>query len=285
MNETRFPPARRRLPALCAARAGLAALALPLAAWAAPVPDAGRSMRDIESVRPALPPAPAPELDLPSMPQPAAPAAAESGGADAARLEVSGFRLDGNQAFGDDLLLPLLDDLKGKALTLAELRAAAGRLSAFYQERGYLLARAYLPPQDIEHGVVLIRVQEGRYGEVVLDNRSRTLDAAIRAPLSRLHPGDAVQGDALEQTLHLLADMPGIAVRGTLRPGTQPGATDLVVEAAPGPLVDGSLEADNYGSVYTGEYRLGGSLGINSPLRLGDRLDLRLLSSDAHQRY
>lgn len=122
----------RTLPGrpLLAACAGLMTLALPLSATAALVPDAGRSMRDIESVRPALPPAQPTELDLPAARSQAAPAAAL---ADAPRLTVSGFRLDGNQALGEDVLLPLLDDLEGKALTLADVRntAASGSGTVF----------------------------------------------------------------------------------------------------------------------------------------------------------
>ncbi|MFD2404537.1 POTRA domain-containing protein [Azorhizophilus paspali] len=43
--------------------------------------------------------------------------------------------------------MPLLDDLKGRDLGLAELQQAAWRLSNHYRQRGYPLAHAYLPPR------------------------------------------------------------------------------------------------------------------------------------------
>lgn len=255
-------------------------LLLPLAA-AAQVPNAGQIMRDIESERLSLP-APA-ELDAAQPRAPAAPSgnAAEQG----PRIKVAGFRIGGNLLFDSARLLALLDDLKGRDLNLTELNSAARRIGTFYQEQGYVLARAYLPRQEIEDGVVRIEVVEGRYGRIELRNHSRTRDLVLRQPLARLESGAAVERGELERSLLLLSDIPGARTRGTLRPGAQGGTTDLLVEAQPAPLLSGSLEASNFGDASTGEYRAGGSLDINSPLRLGDRLSLRLLSGDWRQRY
>ena len=71
----------------------------------------------------------------------------------------------------------------------------------------------------------------------------------------------------------------------TLRPGTQAGRSDLLLQAQPGALLSGGVELDNYGGKYTGEYRLGGSLNLNSPLTLGDQLSLRAMGSDGRQQY
>ncbi|RBH37522.1 ShlB/FhaC/HecB family hemolysin secretion/activation protein, partial [Pseudomonas sp. MWU13-2860] len=99
------------------------------------------------------------------------------------------------------------------------------------------------------------------------------------------HSDTAVRSDDLERSLLLLSDLPGVRVKGTLSAGEQRGTTDLLVNAQPGPWASGTLEADNFGGYYTGEYRLGGSLNLNNPLRLGDQFNLRLLGSDEDQRY
>ncbi|MGY4729148.1 ShlB/FhaC/HecB family hemolysin secretion/activation protein [Burkholderia pyrrocinia] len=246
----------------------------------AQVPDAGRAMRDIETPRPDLPPETAPELKVtPS--EDTAESAPESG----PRVLVRAFALDGNTVFGSDKLLPLVADLAGSTLSFADLQRAAGRITAYYRSHGYVLARAYLPRQDIDDGVVRIEIAEGRYGAITIQNHSRVLDAALRQPLSALHPGDVVRGPDLERSLLLLDDLAGVGARGTLRPGETPGTTDLVVDADKGPLASGSLEFDNFGDVALGRYRLGGSIDVNSPLRLGDRLSLRGLISNERQRY
>lgn len=289
LNHAPLPPAAHRPPrnqALPGHRAGLAGLALLLSSFgatAAPpsVPDAGQALRDAQSNRLSLPDPV--KLD-PEKPKPQDKVAADAV-SEGPRVLVKEFRVGGNRVFDSTRLLALLADLQGRELSLAQLHAAAERIGEFYQQQGYVLARAYLPAQEIDNGAVRIEVVEGRYGQVDLRNTSRTLDRVLRQPLSALESGNAVKGDELERSLLLLSDIPGVEAKGTLLPGQAPGTTDLRIDAQPAPLLSGRLEADNYGDFYMGEYRLGGVLDINSPLRLGDQLNLRLLGSDRHQRY
>lgn len=262
---------RHRLP--------LAFLTLATSSALAQVPPtAGQSIRDIESRPLQVPPAQRLELNLPE----AEPGATEPGGP---ALAVRALRITGNQVFPETVLLPLLADLPGRSVSLGELQAGARRVSAYYHAHGYPLARAYLPAQEATDGVVEIAILEGRYGRIELHNRSRLRDSALAAPLAGLVPGSVVAGASLERGLLLLEDYPGVAVSSTLRPGDGVGSTDLRVDAQPTPLLDGSLSLDNYGNRFTGEYRLGGELNFNSPLRLGDRLGLRALGTDEQQHY
>jgi len=264
-------------------RAACLALLFAQPAWAQ-VPDAGRSIRDLESTIPAPPPAaPAPALDVREPSAPASPAADNA--APLATLTVQGFQLDGNRVYDSATLQALLADLVGSQQDLNGLRSAAVRLTAHYQRGGYPLARAYLPAQEIQNGIVRISVLEGVYGQVVLNNASRTRNHVLQPALDALHSGDAVHGAELDRVLLALNDIPGVTAKGTLRAGAVTGSTDLIVNAESGPWISGSVDADNYGGAYTGEYRLSAAANINSPLTLGDQLDVRLLSSDRQQRY
>lgn len=264
-------------------RAACLALLFAQPAWAQ-VPDAGRSIRDLESTIPAPPPAaPAPALDVREPSAPASPAADNA--APLATLTVQGFQLDGNRVYDSATLQALLADLVGSQQDLNGLRSAAARLTAHYQRGGYPLARAYLPAQEIQNGIVRISVLEGVYGQVVLNNASRTRNHVLQPALDALHSGDAVHGAELDRALLALNDIPGVTAKGTLRAGAVTGSTDLIVNAESGPWISGSVDADNYGGAYTGEYRLSAAANINSPLTLGDQLDVRLLSSDRQQRY
>ncbi|WP_446904763.1 ShlB/FhaC/HecB family hemolysin secretion/activation protein [Burkholderia sp. YIM B11467] len=258
---------------------GAGAASLPGQAHAQ-VPNAGSTMRDVETSRPALPPEAAPDLEIvPS--ESAAQPPPEAG----PRIVVRAFEVGGNTVFDSATLQALVAGLAGDTLGFADLQRAAERITAYYRERGYVLARAYLPKQDIEDGVVRIEVAEGRYGKIEIQNHSRVFDAVLRQPLSTLHSGDVVRGSSLERSLLLLDDLAGVGARGTLRPGEAPGTTDLVVEAERAAPASGSLEFDNFGAVSTGRYRVGGSVDVNAPLRLGDRLSLRGLGTDERQRY
>jgi hemolysin activation/secretion protein len=243
-----------------------------------PPPDAGQSMRGLEQRPPALPPKQSLELDLPDAPL----EQVQDGGA---TVQVDGFVLEGNAAIADAELLPLLADLAHRRVSLGQLQAGAHRLTLRYRERGYPLARAFLPAQDIEDGKVRIVVLEGRYGQIGVHNASRLRDAAVAAPLRALKPGQAVRAAPLERALLSLRELAGVQASATLQPGASVGATDLVVDVQPGPPLSGSIEADNQGNRYTGQYRLGGSLALDSPLRLGDRFSLQVLGTDEDQYY
>ncbi len=250
---------------------------LSLSVMAATLPDAGQSQQNIDQQPLQLPGKQRLDLNLPDAPS----TEAQAGGPS---LQVKGFVLQGNSTIASDELLALLADLQGRTVSLGELQAGANRITRLYRERGYPLARAYIPAQEIDGGVVQIAVMEGRYGEVGLNNTSRVSDAAL-APITQLKSGDAVRSVSLERSLLLLADTPGVEVKSTLKPGASVGATDLLVDVRPGPLLSGSVDADNYGNRFTGEYRLGGTLNVNSPLGLGDRLSLRAMGSDEDQQY
>jgi len=262
------------LSALATALIGLAPLASAQTA-----PDAGQSLRDLQRP-PPLPTERTLDLQLPD--DGAAEQSAPSGGP---AVQVEGFTLSGNHSLPGDELLALLADLRGQELGLGDLENAAARITRHYRARGYPLARAYVPAQTIRDGLVEIAVLEGRYGRIDVDKQDARLHDLALAPLRRLEPGDPVRAAALERALLLLDERAGATIRATLRPGDETGATNLLVGLEPTPLLTGSLEYDNGGNRFTGADRLGASLGVNSPLALGDRLDLRLLGTREKQYY
>lgn len=257
--------------------AGLAASLITLSAHAATAPDAGQVQQSVDQAPLQLPARQRLDINLPDAPPDPL---AEAG----PRLQVNGFILEGNEALPSAELLAQLADLAGRELTVGQLQIAANRITRLYRERGYPLTRAYLPAQEIEGGIVKIAVLEGRYGQVQINDQAGLRGSAI-APLEALQPGDAVQGKTLERSLLLLQDTPGVEVKSTLRPGTSTGTTDLLVDVQRAPLISGSVDADNYGNRFVGEYRLGATVDFNNSLGLGDRLTLRAMGSEEEQRY
>ena len=147
------------------------------------------------------------------------------------------------------------------------------------------MTQAYLPAQDIKDGAVTIAVIEGRYGSVTLRNKTNLSDSLATGLLEGLNAGDAIAIAPLESRLQLLSDIPGVNVRSTLVPGASVGASDLIVDVTPGRRVTGSLEADNAGNYYTGEYRIGGTVHLNNPTGHGDVASLRALTSGDGMKY
>lgn len=214
-----------------------------------------------------------------------APTAAPDTGPAGASIRVATLRVTGATLFDEKTLLAAARFSPGSTLTLSEMRAIAGRISAHYHKRGYFLAQAYVPEQDVQSGNVTIAVIEGRYGEITLNNSTSLSDRVARGVMAGLDGGEIVDGAPLERRLLLLSDLSGVRVKSTMTPGTAVGTSDLIVDLTSGPRVTGSVEADNAGNRYTGEYRAGGSINLNNPLGIGDRLSARILASTGGLAY
>jgi len=193
---------------------------------------------------------------------------------------VTSLHVTGETKFSEAELIAAADFKPGGELDLADLRAMASKISDYYVQRGYFVAQAYLPAQDVSDGTVTIAVIEGHYGTIQLRNSSNLSDDVANDALEGVQSGDIVAIAPLEHSLLLLSDVPGIGVRSTLVPGASVGTSDLIVNVDPGQRVTGSIDADNAGNPYTGEYRLGGSVNFNEPLGWGDVASLRVLTSD-----
>lgn len=237
----------------------------------ADLPNAGGQLQQI-------PPSPtvertAPEIDVQPSRIP------EVGDGGTAKVEVNSLRLSGQSLYSENDLLALTGFRPGAQLSLGELQAMALRITEFYHRNDYFLAQAYLPAQSIEEGVVTIAVEEGRYGDVTLRNQSDLSDGLANGLLSGLDSGDVINRVPLENRLLLMSDIPGVNVQSTLVPGASVGAADLIVDVDDGQRVTGSIDADNAGNYYTGEYRLGGTINVNNLAGRGDVASLRVLSS------
>lgn len=252
-------------------------LALPAisAAHAQQIPDAGRLL---EQTKP-----------LPTLPQPSkSPAAADDRSGDAApegpRIRIARVRITGARHFSDSELQALVAGEVGKELSLGDLRRLAARITHYYRQHGYLLARAYLPAQEVKDGEIEIAVLEGTLDNIKLNNGA-ALGGEALSPVGNLSLGAAAQDAVLERNLLLLSDLPGVQVQSTLRPGGTVGATDLLIDVKPGPRFAGSLELDNFGDRFSGQNRLGATIYVNNPLQIGDQASFRMVGSDGGMRY
>ena len=254
-----------------------ALLALSPSLFAQQPPSAGSQIQQI-------PPAPVPQKAAPTIRiQPSsAPATPAS---DAAKIVVSSLQVTGAQTYSEAELVALTGFSPGSELTLADLRSMALKITEHYRSKGYFVAQAYLPAQEIRNGAVIVVVVEGQYGKIAVRNQSNLSDTLVQRQLDGLNTGDTIAIAPLESRLLLLSDIPGVNVTSTLTPGASVGASDLIVDITPGQRVTGSIDADNGGNRYTGEYRLGATVNLNNAAGLGDVASLRVLTSGAGLNY
>jgi hemolysin activation/secretion protein len=198
---------------------------------------------------------------------------------DPASVTVARFAVVGVSVFTPsqvDAVLPPPET--GRRMTLAEIQAVADQVTALYRAHGYLLARAYVPEQDVLGGVVTIQVLEGRVEGVDVHGARRYSPRLLK---SYVQPeGTPVfEADSFERRMLLLGDLPGLSVQSTLVPGNETGTTRVLLEVVRDRLLTGSLEVNNYGTAGTGYERFSGALNLNNPFGIGDVFSLRAIGS------
>jgi len=178
------------------------------------------------------------------------------------------------QAFIQQLMLERLQRLQG--LTIGQLQGIADGITKYYHDKGYFLARAVIPAQEIKDGVVNIRVLEGRLEKVQTAGNKMYSDQTLARPFKPLI-GELVTLGRTENALLTLTKYPGLSAAGVFRPGEDVGTTDIVVNVQNERRFDGSLRYDNNGTAFTGRKRLIGTVDWNDPTGASDLLTITAL--------
>ena len=204
------------------------------------------------------------------------PGAAPSKPSSGVQVTVKGFRITGATAFSESELQKVLAPFKERQMSLEQLQQVSAALTGYYHEKGYFVAYAYLPPQEIKDGLIQIAVLEGSVDKVQLKKagQTRIADGVILRGMRGVQHGTILVADQLENRLLLLNDLPGLEVSADLQPGSTTGSADLVLNVKEKGPLSLSLNTDNYGNRFSGEYRGGLTVNLNDPFGMGDQLTL-----------
>jgi len=226
-----------------------------------------------------------PETVLPSE-QPAVPAAPTE--TDAPRMLVRGFRVQGvieheelgiTQQAVEQLVVAearkLIAAETEQGFTLVMFESLTRAISGFYRGRGFFLARAYVPEQKVNDGIVSINIVEGFLDQVVFRNNDLYSDEQLDDLFDDLI-GEAVFLDDIERVIFIANDLPGLGASALFGPGLKPGSAAIQVTTSEDPS-SGFVSWDNYGSFYTGEQRLRLNYVRHNLLGNADRIDMNAM--------
>lgn len=178
---------------------------------------------------------------------------------------VSRVQVNGVTYFSEDRIRAIFAPLEGQRIRLETLREQADRLNALYAERGFLLTRVIIPPQRIEDGTVIIEVVEGYIDDILPEDDTSVGARLAQNALATLRGQRPLNIRELDGKLLILNEVPGVAVKTLLRPGTELGAATMVVSTS-------RLRNQGFASISnTGSNAIGPAIyflgyTINSPL-------------------
>jgi len=242
-------------------------------AFAQNIPDAGILLQEQRQTVPKLPD----RLPAEEKKEVLRPALIDAG----VRVLVKGFRFTGSfeGIVTEAELQALVKDKIGKELGFTELQQTVAHVTNYLREKkGFLLARAYLPRQDITEGTIEIAILAGRIdGKVKINLKQsvRIRPSVLEGIADQSIPKDSpARMERIERAVLIMNDLPGVNAQASLEPGDSPGSTRVVIDAAEGRLIHGVLSGDNYGDRYTGAYRGTGQVSINDITGFADSLSL-----------
>jgi hemolysin activation/secretion protein len=192
------------------------------------------------------------------------------------RILIKTIVVDGDQPLGDAAARAVITPFEGRKLTIAEIYALAGDLTNLYRGAGYLVAKTYVPAQNAKSGTLRLKLVVGQWGKVTVQNQSLVSDAMVQATVENAVAGETyIQQDGIERAMLSVNDLAGAGLpKATIAAGQEVGSSNFVFTVPPERRVGGYVMGDNWGAPSTGRARLSGDVYVNSPLGLGDKLDL-----------
>jgi hemolysin activation/secretion protein len=190
------------------------------------------------------------------------------------KLLVKKFRIEGNTLLKPEVLYALIAPYENKEMAIEEILELANLITAKYLDAGYIIVSAFVPAQEVQDHIVVIKVVEGRVGEISVTGNKRYSYSFIEKHLARINKDPSLKEERLERTLLILNDYLSLNVAVSLKAGKVPGTTDVIATTADKFPMSGRVFYDNYGSNITNKNRAGFGLDIGNILTDGDVINM-----------
>ena len=158
--------------------------------------------------------------------------------------------------------------------TMQDINTLVKKINNIYIEKAYVTSRAYIKPQDLSKGHLVIVAMEGKVEEI----RDSNISTVMVFPYME---GEALNLRDLEVGLEQLNRLQSMQATMSINPGNKEGYSNILITGKKtGSVLHGNLGVNNYGTEKSGRYQLSGSLGWDNPLGINDLLTINLNTTD-----
>lgn len=155
--------------------------------------------------------------------------------------------------------------------TIADLEGVADKVTDYYRQKGLVVAKAFIPAQEVRDGKVTVRVLEGKLSAIVVEGNKGYKAKTLLRPFEDLL-GAPVAKDQVESALLTLTNYPGLSAFGVLGAGQDIGTTKLTLRVQKEDRVGWDFGLDNQGSELSGENRAQVAMSLNNLFGQADQL-------------
>lgn len=165
-----------------------------------------------------------------------------------------------------------------RGITLGQIETIADKITRFYRERGFILAKAYIPKQEVRDGIVTLTLLLGVLGSVDVNNNKLYSSEKLKSVFNDMLTAP-VTSSQVEENLYLINDFPGVSVNGYFEPGYQVGDTKLTINVKNEKKYSSNVRLDNHGTDSTGKFRLYADAQVNNLIGTADLFNLSVLTA------
>jgi hemolysin activation/secretion protein len=201
-----------------------------------------------------------------------------------ATINVTRYEVQGSTVFSPEELAAVTQPYTG-SVSFAQLLQARSAVTQLYTSKGYVTSGAYIPPQTLTNGVVVIQVIEGRLEDINITGTRRLNPNYVRSRL-RIAASPPLNVNHLLEGLQLLQLDPLIrSLSADLEAGARPGTSLLQVEVAEADTFSLDLIANNGRSPSVGTFRRGAQVTEANLLGQGDSISAGYTNTDGSDEF
>ncbi len=185
-------------------------------------------------------------------------------------IAVKKVKIVGSTILNDAELATVSKTLEGQEVTTEQIQKTAQTITQIYADRGYITSQAVVDPSKTVDGVVTIQVVEGKVEKIEIQGLTNTNPEYVRSRIA-LGTGTPLNTAKLEDQLRLLrADPIFKDIEASLKAGSQPDSSILVVTVKEANQFGGFASIDNFSPPAVGSERYGGGLFFRNLSGNGD---------------
>jgi hemolysin activation/secretion protein len=200
------------------------------------------------------------------------------------RFEVVRYDVQGNTILSDQEINRLLAPYVGKDQDFSAIQKAVDVLEAAYRQRGYKVVKVVLPEQELDHGVVKLKVLETKIGKVTVTGNKFFDSANIERSLPSLKEGITPNMDKVAANLKLANENPQKKYVVQLQSENQEGTVDATIQVTDEKPWSAAITVDNTGDPNSGLNRITGLYQYANVGGLDHVLGLQYTTSIEHPR-
>lgn len=193
-----------------------------------------------------------------------------------ARFDIQEYVVEGNSLLGDAAIEQAVMPHMGEQRSLDDVEAARQSLMQRYHEAGYLTVQVAIPEQQVDAGVVRLRVVEAPVQRLRVKGAEYHLPSRIAAAVDELAEGKVPNFPRMQQQLGELNRGGNLRVSPVLKAGAQPGTVEAQLDVEDQLPLHGSVELNNRQGLNTDPLRLSAALRYENLWQRGHSLGLNL---------